>query len=60
MSDNKTLLEFDLRLSDIARGDESTSSARPSVPTVKQPWPGPESSHLMSPVTAKGPENPVG
>lgn len=58
MSDNRTLLEFDLRLSDVAQESEyligqalcaNREAARQSCL---------DASHFMSPLTTKGPENP--
>uniref|UniRef100_A0A8C6FJS8 Dynein regulatory complex subunit 5 n=1 Tax=Moschus moschiferus TaxID=68415 RepID=A0A8C6FJS8_MOSMO len=60
MSDNKTLQEFDLRLSDIAQesqyliGQALCANREAARQRALNP------SHFMSPVTAKGPENPAG
>ncbi|XP_045698778.1 dynein regulatory complex subunit 5 [Phyllostomus hastatus] len=60
MSDNKTLLQFDLRLSDVTQESEyligqalcaNREEARQRTLNV---------SHFLSPLTAKGPENPAG
>uniref|UniRef100_A0A8C3YK47 Dynein regulatory complex subunit 5 n=1 Tax=Catagonus wagneri TaxID=51154 RepID=A0A8C3YK47_9CETA len=60
MSDNKTLLEFDLRLSDIAQESEYLISQALCANREAARQRAPNPSHFMSPITAKGPENPAG
>lgn len=60
MSDNKTLLEFDLRLSDIAQESEYLISQALCANREAARQQALNPSHFMSPITAKGPENPAG
>ena len=60
MSDNKTLLEFDLRLSDIAQESEYLIGQALCANREAARQRALSPSHFMSPATAKGPENPVG
>nr|XP_031544455.1 dynein regulatory complex subunit 5 [Vicugna pacos] len=60
MSDNKTLLEFDLRLSDIAQESEYLISQALCANREAALQRALNPTHFMSPITAKGPENPVG
>ena len=60
MSDNKTVLEFDLRLSDIAQESEYLIGQALCANREAARQRALNPSHLMSPVTAKGPESPVG
>lgn len=60
MSDNKTLLEFDLRLSDIAQESEYLISQALCANREAACQQALNPSHFMSPITAKGPENPAG
>uniref|UniRef100_A0A2K6U9X3 T-complex-associated-testis-expressed 1 n=1 Tax=Saimiri boliviensis boliviensis TaxID=39432 RepID=A0A2K6U9X3_SAIBB len=60
MSDNKTLLEFDLRLSDVAQESEYLigQALYANREAARQRALNP--SHFMSTITASGPENSVG
>uniref|UniRef100_A0A2K6BE29 T-complex-associated-testis-expressed 1 n=1 Tax=Macaca nemestrina TaxID=9545 RepID=A0A2K6BE29_MACNE len=60
MSDNKTLLEFDLRLSDVAQESEYLigQALYANREAARQRALNP--SHFMSTITANGPENSVG
>ncbi|PNI77548.1 TCTE1 isoform 2 [Pan troglodytes] len=60
MSDNKTLLEFDLRLSDVAQESEYLigQALYANQEAARQRALNP--SHFMSTITANGPENSVG
>ncbi|XP_022281816.1 dynein regulatory complex subunit 5 isoform X5 [Canis lupus baileyi] len=60
MSDNKTLLEFDLRLSDVAQESEYLIGQALCANREAARQRALNPSHFMSPITAKGPENPVG
>ncbi|KAM5286353.1 dynein regulatory complex subunit 5 isoform 1-T2 [Hipposideros larvatus] len=58
MSDNKTLLEFDLRLSDVAQESEYLIGQALCANREAARQRALNASHFMSPLTAKGPENP--
>lgn len=60
MSDNSTLLEFDLRLSDVAQESEYLigQALCANREAARQRTSNP--SHFMSPVSAKDSENPAG
>lgn len=58
MSDNRTLLEFDLRLSDVAQESEYLIGQALCANREAARQRGLNASHFMSPLTAKGPENP--
>ncbi|KAM8938497.1 dynein regulatory complex subunit 5 isoform 1-T2 [Lycaon pictus] len=58
MSDNKTLLEFDLRLSDVAQESEYLIGQALCANREAARQRALNPSHFMSPITAKGPENP--
>uniref|UniRef100_A0A2I3HS11 T-complex-associated-testis-expressed 1 n=1 Tax=Nomascus leucogenys TaxID=61853 RepID=A0A2I3HS11_NOMLE len=60
MSDNKTLLEFDLRLSDVAQESEYLigQALHANREAARQRALNP--SHFMSTITANGPENSMG
>ncbi|XP_008539039.1 dynein regulatory complex subunit 5 isoform X3 [Equus przewalskii] len=60
MSDNKTLLGFDLRLSDVSQESEYLIGQALSANREAARQRALNPSHFMSPITAKGPENPVG
>ncbi|XP_040499355.1 dynein regulatory complex subunit 5 [Ursus maritimus] len=60
MSDNKTLLEFDLRLSDVAQESEYLIGQALCANREAARQRALNPSHFMSPVMAKGPENPAG
>ncbi|XP_005861014.1 PREDICTED: T-complex-associated testis-expressed protein 1 [Myotis brandtii] len=60
MSDNKTLLEFDLRLSDVAQESEYLIGQALCANREEARQRALNPSHFSAPLTAKGPENPVG
>lgn len=60
MSDNKTLLEFDLRLSDVAQESEYLIGQALCANREAARQRALNPSHFISPVMAKGPENPAG
>lgn len=60
MSDNKTLLEFDLRLSDVAQESEYLIGQALCANREEARQRSLNLSHFTAPLTAKGPENPVG
>ncbi|XP_011353139.1 T-complex-associated testis-expressed protein 1 [Pteropus vampyrus] len=60
MSDNRTLLEFDLRLSDVAQESEYLIGQALCANREAARQRALNPSHFMSPLIAKGPENPVG
>uniref|UniRef100_A0A8C9M7C0 T-complex-associated-testis-expressed 1 n=1 Tax=Panthera tigris altaica TaxID=74533 RepID=A0A8C9M7C0_PANTA len=60
MSDNRTLLEFDLRLSDVAQESEYLIGQALCANREAARQRAPNPSCFMSPITAKGPENPAG
>ncbi|XP_058410227.1 dynein regulatory complex subunit 5 isoform X2 [Diceros bicornis minor] len=60
MSDNRTLLEFDLRLSDVSQESEYLIGQALCANREAARQRALNPSHFMSPITAKGPENPVG
>nr|XP_017531778.1 dynein regulatory complex subunit 5 isoform X1 [Manis javanica]XP_017531779.1 dynein regulatory complex subunit 5 isoform X1 [Manis javanica] len=59
MSDNRTLLEFDLRLSDVARESEYLIGQALCANREAARQQALNSSHFMSPIIAKSPENPA-
>uniref|UniRef100_A0A2K6FX98 T-complex-associated-testis-expressed 1 n=1 Tax=Propithecus coquereli TaxID=379532 RepID=A0A2K6FX98_PROCO len=60
MSDNKTLLEFDLRLSDVAQESEYLIGQALCANREAARQQALNPSHFMSPITANGPENSAG
>ncbi|KAM8777957.1 dynein regulatory complex subunit 5 [Rhynchonycteris naso] len=60
MSDNRTLLEFDLRLSGVAQESEYLIGQALCANREEARQRALNPSHFMSPLIAKGPENPVG
>ncbi|XP_047715343.1 dynein regulatory complex subunit 5 isoform X1 [Prionailurus viverrinus] len=60
MSDNRTLLEFDLRLSDVAQESEYLIGQALCANREADRQRAPNPSCFLSPITAKGPENPAG
>lgn len=60
MSDNKTLLEFDLRLSDVAQESEYLIGQALYTNREAARQRALNRSHFMSTITANGPENSVG
>lgn len=59
MSDNRTLLEFDLRLSDVARESEYLIGQALCANREAARQQALNSSHFMSPIIAKSTENPA-
>nr|KAF6463360.1 t-complex-associated-testis-expressed 1 [Molossus molossus] len=60
MSDNRTLLDFDLRLSDVAQESEYLIGQALCANREEARQRALNASHFMSPLTATGPENPEG
>ncbi|XP_036909816.1 dynein regulatory complex subunit 5 isoform X2 [Sturnira hondurensis] len=60
MSDNRTLLQFDLRLSDITQESEYLIGQALCANREEARQRTLNPSHFLSPLTAKGPENPEG
>ncbi|KAM5325207.1 dynein regulatory complex subunit 5 [Glossophaga mutica] len=60
MSDNRTLLQFDLRLSDVTQESEYLIGQALCANREEARQRTLNPSHFLSPLTAKGPENPAG